>query len=104
MLHCHLVIVLLFAVCFAGCGQSSATSSEEHKIVTADQLVPALRQIEKTGEYESVLPGLSAGLEQAGFVNEAARIQEFFELPTDQTQKLAGVVATEVERTQNSQR
>ncbi|WP_437192860.1 hypothetical protein [Planctomicrobium sp. SH527] len=95
-----IVIVMLM---FAGCGQSSSSHvTEEYKSVEPDQLVAVLKEIEKSGEFSAVLPGLSAGLEQAGFMNEAARIQSFTEMPAEGVKKLAKAIAKEVEKAQKS--
>jgi len=101
-LHRYFSIMVLYVVCLVGCGQQAASTSEQYPSIPVNQIASTLRQIEKTGEFQAVLPGLSGSMEQAGFMNEAARIQEFTVLPEDRIKKLAGTIATEVERAQKA--
>lgn len=99
MVRYSCVVVMLLASFVAGPGCSGdASEVTEFQQVSSEELLPTLRQVEATGEYEAVLPGLSTALEQEGLVNEAARIQSFTELPPEQVKKLAGAIANEVEK------
>jgi len=71
---------LLLLLALSGCGAPGAAVVEVPPSVPRDQLVPTLQRIAETGDYYEVLGPLTAGLEEAGYMTQAAEIQEFAEL------------------------
>lgn len=72
ILWCACVGLLLL-----GCGGSDADSQAPLPGIPAESLQSTLNTIADTGEYRSVLRDLTAGLENAGKMEEAAMVQQF---------------------------
>ncbi len=97
------LIPILLLVCVVGCTQDQpGPISELYPGIPENQLVPTLQRIAETGEYQSVLMNLTVGLEEVGFMDEAARIQEFSGLPEDKVKQLAAEIASQVRKAQGS--
>lgn len=65
------------AIAVTGCNNTSPPVAQPTPGLAADELVPTLERIAQTGEYKPVLTPLTAGLEQAGYMQEAAEVQAF---------------------------
>ena len=86
-----------------GCASSEPDFQEAYPGVLESDLAPTLETIADTGEYDHILINLTVGLEQAGYMNEAAAVQEFqvMENPAE-VKRLAGRLAKKIR--QNEQK
>ena len=92
-------IVLLIAVgLVVGCG-SSTEEVELPPGVGRAELGSTLDQIAKTGEFDTVLLGLTIGLEQEGLMQEAAMVQQIPDLGDEaRVKRFAKQVSAAVKR------
>ena len=71
----NIAILFLFTI-MTSCS-SNAPQADVSPGLTKDQIVPTLKQIAETGEYDAVLEDLTIGLENAGHMEEAVSVQSF---------------------------
>ncbi|WP_299465400.1 hypothetical protein [uncultured Gimesia sp.] len=94
-----LIPILLLVLAFHGCHNNSPQAPAVSPGLTQEQLVPTLQKIAETGEYDAVLQDLTAGLENAGYMEEAVSVQSFqeFSKPED-VKKLATLLASRIQK------
>jgi len=94
-----LITILLLVLAFHGCNNITPQAPEVSPGLTQEQLVPTLQKIAETGEYDAVLQDLTAGLENAGYMEEAVSVQSFQELSSpDDVKKLATSLAGRIHK------
>ncbi len=67
----------LIALCLGACTKASPPVASLYPELPAEQIVTTLEKIAETGEYKSVSMSLTASLEKAGYMREAATVQNF---------------------------
>ncbi|UUO06771.1 hypothetical protein M4951_00320 [Blastopirellula sp. J2-11] len=86
-----------------GCGPSEPSFHELHPGVAESELLPTLEELAKTGEHKEVLIDLMIGLEEGGYMQEAATISQCESLEDPAKVKaLARQVAASVKRQQKN--
>jgi hypothetical protein len=92
----RLILLGLLALVF-GCGTSDVSPPEG---ISQDELVPTLDRIAETGQFEEeMLTELTAGLEKAGMMGEAATAQQLSSLSdAKQVKQLAKKLSVAVKK------
>ena len=94
-------LMITVACSCLGCGGQGADTTdpaaEMYPGISADQLKPTLEQIAETGEFGDVQMDLMVGLEEAGYMNQAAQVQEFSNLESpEQVKRSAARIASSI--------
>lgn len=93
------IVFLFFLLIITGCNNNPSQTVAVSKGITKDQLAPTLKKIAETGDYQSVLKDLTIGLENAGYMQQAAEAQSFQELESpDDIKKLASKLADTIQK------
>lgn len=91
-----LVLLFVLVLC-AGCSKPPEPVSTLVP-VAADQLIPTLKDIAKTGEFEGKLNSLTAGLEEKGLMDQAVAVQSFSRLTPAEVKKAAADLVKQLEK------
>lgn len=93
-----LSVLLMFALALcAGCSKAPEPVSTLVP-VAADQLIPTLKDIAKTGEFEGKLNSLTAGLEEKGLMDQAVAVQSFPRLTPAEVKRAAADLVKQLEK------